>query len=140
MRWYRILDNQYLDVVWETGVIGLAAYGWMLCAPILVARRLSRRAVLNAGTAVAAAAGCAAFVTVSATYDAMAFGQAIYSFLFAAALVAVVAHEEFAPRDVPRHDVPSDSDGHGPRKPMSHLRYQPSGSVSTATPIGGSRR
>ena len=140
MRWYRILDNQYLDLVWETGVIGLAAYGWMVCAPIFVARRLSRRAVLNAGTAVAAAGGCAAFVTVSATYDAMAFGQAIYSFLFAAALVAVVAHEEFAPRDVPRHDVPSDSDGHGPRKPMSHLRYQPSGSVSTATPIGGSRR
>ena len=137
MRWYRILDNEYLGVAWETGVIGLTAYAWMLCAPIWVARRLNRLAVLNADTAVAAAAGCAAFATVSATYDAMAFGQAIYAFLFAAALVAVVAGAEFS-RNVPPHGIPPDLDGRRSRRPADPHRLRP-GSASTVTPVGSSR-
>ena len=90
-RTYRILDNQYLDTVFVVGVLGLVAYLAIVFCAIMTAHRVIKRGGVRAPPALAAAAGCAAFGLVSATYDAAAFPQAVYSFLFAAGLTAVVA-------------------------------------------------
>lgn len=90
-RTYRILDNQYLDEVFVVGVVGLVSYlGIVFCA-MFTAHGVIRRAGTRAPPALAAAAGCAAFGVLSATYDAAGFPQALYSFLFAAGLTAVMA-------------------------------------------------
>ena len=59
---------------------------------------------MRAPPALAAAAGCAAFGLLSATYDAAAFPQAVYSFLFAAGLTAVLASKR-ANRSRPRPPI-----------------------------------
>ena len=90
-RTYRILDNQYLDTFLTVGVVGLIAYLAIVFCAIMTAHGVIRRGGVRAPPALAAAAGCAAFGLVSATYDATGFPQAAYSFLFAAGLIAVVA-------------------------------------------------
>ena len=90
-RTYRILDNQYLDTLFEVGVVGLVAYLAIVFAALLTAHGVIKRGGVRAPPALAAAAGCAAFGLVSATYDAAGFPQAVYSFLFAAGLIAVSA-------------------------------------------------
>jgi putative inorganic carbon (HCO3(-)) transporter len=140
LRWYRIFDNEYLDELWETGVIGLATYALMLWTPVLAARRIVRNsATAHAEIAMAAAAGCAAFALVSVTYDAMGFGQAIYSFLFAAALIAILAREPSALRKVPDCPGPSGPEGPSPRRSVTKSHLPRSGHRSTATPVGSSR-
>jgi len=139
LRWYRILDNEYLDELWETGVIGLITYGAMLWTPVVAARRLVRRSAAHAEIAVAAAAGCTAFAAVSATYDAMGFGQAIYSFLFAAALIAIIGRERLmviATSDRPRGPEPHIR---SPRRSGIGSHAPRPGQRSTVTPTGSSR-
>jgi hypothetical protein len=96
-RTYRILDNQYLDTVFEVGVIGLISYLAIVFCAIMTAHRVIKRGGVRAPPALAAAAGCAAFGLVSATYDAAGFPQAVYSFLFAAALTAILASKRAQP-------------------------------------------
>lgn len=88
---YRTLDNQYLDTLFVVGVVGLISYLAIVFCAIMTAHGVIRRGGVRAPPALAAAAGCAAFGLVSATYDAAGFPQAVYSFLFAASLSAVVA-------------------------------------------------
>ncbi len=90
-RWYRVLDNEYLGELFQVGFLGLAAYLIMVIAPLFTAHRVIRRDPERAPPMVAAAAGCAAYAVVSATFDAMSFPQAPYSFLFAAGLIAAGA-------------------------------------------------
>ena len=90
-RTYRILDNQYLDTLFEVGVVGLAAYLAIVFTAIMTAHGVIKRGGVRAPPALAAAAGCAAFGVLSATYDAAGFPQAVYSFLFVAGLIAVAA-------------------------------------------------
>ena len=90
-RTYRILDNEYLDTVFEVGVVGLVAYLAIVFTALMTAHGVIRRGGVRGPPALAAAAGCAAFGLVSATYDSMGFPQGVYSFLFAAGLVAVAA-------------------------------------------------
>ena len=90
-RTYRILDNQYLGTLFVVGVIGLVAYLAIVFTAMMTAHRVIKRGGVRAPPAIAAAAGCAAFGLVSATYDAAGFPQAVYSFLFAAGLIAVAA-------------------------------------------------
>jgi O-antigen ligase len=90
-RTYRILDNQYLDTLFVVGVVGLVAYLAIVFTAIMTAHRVIKRGGLRASPTLAAAAGCAAFGLVSATYDAGGYPQAVYSFLFAAGLIAVAA-------------------------------------------------
>ena len=91
LRSYRILDNQYLDTLFAVGVVGLVSYLAIVFAAMMTAHAVIRRGGARASPALAAAAGCAAFGLVSATYDAAGFPQALYSFLFAAGLIAVMA-------------------------------------------------
>ena len=92
-RWYRILDNEYLDELFQTGFVGLFAYLAVILAALASAHRVIRAGGRRAPPVLAAAAGCAAYGVVSATFDALAFPQAPYTFLFAAGLIAVAAHE-----------------------------------------------
>lgn len=96
-RSYRVLDNEYLDVLFEVGVVGLLAYLAVVFAAVMTAHGVIKRGGARASPALAAAAGCAAFGILSATYDAAGFPQAMYSFLLSAGLVAVAASKPALP-------------------------------------------
>ena len=96
-RFYRILDNQYLGTLFQVGVVGLLSYLAIVVCGMMTAHRVIRRDRLRAPPALAAAAGCAAFGLLSATYDAAAFPQAVYSFLFTAGLAAVLLSKRDQP-------------------------------------------
>ena len=90
-RWYRILDNEYLDELFQVGFIGLLAYLAIVISALTTAHGVIKRGGPRAPPTLAAAAGCAAFGVVSATFDATGFPQAPYTFLFAAAVIVVAA-------------------------------------------------
>jgi O-antigen ligase/polysaccharide polymerase Wzy-like membrane protein len=90
-RWYRILDNEYLDELFQVGILGVLAYLAMVLAPLITAHGVIKRAGGRAPPIIAAAAGCAAYAVVSATFDAMSFPQAPYAFFFMAGLIAAAA-------------------------------------------------
>jgi hypothetical protein len=100
-RTYRILDNQYLDTVFVVGVVGLVSYLAIVFCAMMTAHGVIRKGGMRAPPALAASAGCAAFGLVSATYDAMGFPQAVYSFLFAAGMIAVLASKRPQPQARP---------------------------------------
>jgi hypothetical protein len=97
-RIYRILDNQYLGTLFQVGVLGLLSYLAIVFFGMATAHRVIRRGGVRAPPALAASAGCAAFGLLSATYDAAAFPQAVYSFLFVAGLVAALASKTAQPQ------------------------------------------
>ena len=141
-RWYRILDNEYLDELWTTGVIGLSSYIALVCTPVVAARRFARRHAdgnAYADIAVIAAAGCGAFATVSATYDAMGFGEAIYSFLLMAALVAIIVREHAVRTPAPHPPTRRPVRGSGPSSVTRTPSRERARHFSTATPVGSSQ-
>ena len=97
-RTYRILDNQYLDTLFMVGVVGLISYLAIVFCAMMTAHGVIKRGGVRAPPALAAAAGCAAFGVVSATYDAASFPQAVYSFLFVSGLIAVLASKRLQPQ------------------------------------------
>ena len=89
---FRINDDQYLDVLWEVGILGLIAYAAMILAPVVVARRaIKSRDPARASLALAASGGCVAFLVVSALFDALSFPQAPYMLFIVAALTTIVS-------------------------------------------------
>jgi O-Antigen ligase len=89
---FRINDNEYIDEIWQVGVVGLLAYVWMILAPVFTARRAIRaRAPDVAALALAASAGCVAFLVVSVLFDALSFPQAPYMFFVVAALTTIAS-------------------------------------------------
>jgi O-antigen ligase len=87
---FRINDNEYIDEVWQVGILGLLAYLWMILSPIVMARRAIRSKDPEvAPLALAASAGCVAYLVVNALFDAMSFAQAPYMFFMIAALTTV---------------------------------------------------
>lgn len=123
-RTYRILDNQYLGVLFEVGVVGLVAYLAIVFTALMTAHGVVKRGGMRAPPALAAAAGCAAFGLVSATYDAASFPQAVYSFLLVAGFIAVAASKRLQPqpaRWAAHHTSLSTQGGRlgpsGPRRP-----------------------
>ena len=90
-RWYRILDNEYLDELFQVGFLGLLAYLAIVITALTTAHGVIRCGGMRAPPTLAAAAGCAAYGVVSATFDATGFPQAPYAFLFAAGLIAAAA-------------------------------------------------
>lgn len=89
---FRINDDEYIDEIWEVGVVGLLAYVFMILAPVLTARRAIRaRDPAVSSLALAASAGCIAYFVVNALFDAMAFPQAPYMFFMVAALTVIAA-------------------------------------------------
>ena len=89
---FRINDDEYIDEIWEVGVVGLLAYLGMILAPVVLARRAIRARDPNvASLALAASAGCIAYFVANALFDAMSFPQAPYMFFMVAALTTVAA-------------------------------------------------
>jgi hypothetical protein len=89
---FRINDNEYIDELWEVGFVGLAAYLLMIAAPAIVARRAIRAGDPTvAPLALAASAGCVAYLAANGLFDAMSFPQAPYVFFIMAALATVAA-------------------------------------------------
>jgi O-Antigen ligase len=87
---FRINDNEYIDELWEVGLIGLAAYLAMIAAPVVAARKSIRAGEPDvAPLALAASAGCIAYLVANALFDAMSFPQAPYMFFIVAALTTV---------------------------------------------------
>ena len=89
---FRINDDEYIDEIWEVGFVGLLAYLGMILAPVFLARRAIRGRDPNvASLALAASAGCIAYLVVNALFDAMSFPQAPYMFFMVAALTTIAA-------------------------------------------------
>jgi hypothetical protein len=89
---FRINDDEYIDEIWEVGVIGLLAYLFMIVAPVITARRVIRaRDPVIEPLVLATSAGCVAYLVVNALFDAMSFPQAPYIFFIVAALSTIAA-------------------------------------------------
>jgi hypothetical protein len=89
---FRINDDEFIDEIWEVGVVGLIGYLWMIIAPVFIARRAIRaRDPAVASLALAASAGCIAYLVANSLFDAMSFPQAPYMFFIVAALTTVAA-------------------------------------------------
>jgi hypothetical protein len=89
---YRLLDNQYLVLLIETGVLGVLAYVGMMIAVVAVAHRVIRSGdPERAPPALAAAAAVGALLVAMALFDVLAFPQAPYLFFFMAATAVVCA-------------------------------------------------
>ncbi len=89
---FRINDDQYIDELWETGALGLIAFIAMILAPVVMARNAIRtREPTVASLALAASAGCVAFLVVSALFDSMGFTEAPYMFFLVAALTTIAS-------------------------------------------------
>jgi hypothetical protein len=89
---FRINDDEYIDELWEVGVVGVLAFAGMILAPIIAARRAIRtRGPTVASQALAASAGCVAFLVVCALFDALSFPEAPYMFFLVAALATIAA-------------------------------------------------
>lgn len=94
-RRHRTLDNQYLGLAVETGMLGLAAFMLMLGCGWSMAHRLAKSTSLErAGPAIAAIAGIASFAVGSALFDSFSFAQAPYMlFLLFGLVVAGTADD-----------------------------------------------
>jgi len=89
---FRINDNEYIDELWEVGVLGLLAFVSMILTPVIIARRAIRSRGRTIGSlALATSGGCIAFLVVSALFDALSFPQAPYMFFLVAALTTIAA-------------------------------------------------
>jgi hypothetical protein len=87
---FRILDNDLLHRLVETGVLGLAAYLLLILSVILAARRLIRARGPGSDAALIGASAATGFLTVTVLFDVLSFPHATYIFLFTAAIVACV--------------------------------------------------
>ena len=89
---YRITDDQLLSMLWQTGVLGLSSYMWMIISPIVAARhaRRSRDPAIRMA-ALAASAGCVAYLVVNGLFDTLSFVQAPYLFFILAAICTVAS-------------------------------------------------
>lgn len=90
-RWYRILDNEDLDVLFMVGLVGLLGYLAIFISALVTAHRVIKAGGVRAPPALAAAAACAGYIVLSATFDAMAYPQSVYAVFFAAGLIVVAA-------------------------------------------------
>jgi hypothetical protein len=89
---FRINDDEYIDEIWEVGVLGLLVYMFMILAPVITARRAIRaRDPSLSPLALAASGGCVAYFVVNALFDALSFPQAPYMFFVVAALATIAS-------------------------------------------------
>ena len=86
---YRILDDQMLLFLIETGVLGAIAYTMLIFSPLIVVfRRAWRSITLEDELLAGVAAGCVAFFLSNFLYDSFNFRQGPYVFFLLAALAA----------------------------------------------------
>jgi putative inorganic carbon (hco3(-)) transporter len=112
---YRVLDNAYLGLLVETGVIGVVTYGLMI---VTIGRTghliVRRRHFERAPAATAIVASTAAFGIGSALYDSTSYPQPFYVIFMFAAMLSVYWREQVADdavaaehsREAPREPEP----------------------------------
>ena len=89
---YRILDNDLLTRLVESGIVGLVTFVLIIVVIIAVAAPIIRsRDPARAPPALAIAAGAAPFLVLSALFDIMSFPHAPYILFTLAGLLAVIA-------------------------------------------------
>jgi hypothetical protein len=108
---YRVLDNDLLMRIVETGVVGLIAYLLMLGMMIGVAVPLIRaRDPDRSAPALMVAAAAAAFLVLSVLFDVMSFPHSPYILMILAGLLAVISgagRRESSPAAVTRSRDPA---------------------------------
>ena len=118
---YRYLDNHWLMLLLETGLLGVAAFAFLILAVFGTAHRLSRDHDLRrAAPALAATGAAVAMAICMALFDALAFPQVPYMFLFLTALVVVARspeRDETAPAA-----APAAATTEAPTQPLPPLR------------------
>jgi O-antigen ligase/polysaccharide polymerase Wzy-like membrane protein len=88
---YRILDDQMLGFLIETGVAGILAYAAVILMPALAVLRAARRGLtLQDDLLAGIGAGCVAFFLSNFLYDSFSFRQGPYVFFLLAGLAAAV--------------------------------------------------
>jgi O-antigen ligase len=88
------IDNQYLKFALEIGVVGVAAFLFLMWRAISVPFMLGRRMGGETGAVLIAMAGSAAvFAVTSATFDTVGFPQVAYLFFSLSGLGAVIVNE-----------------------------------------------
>jgi hypothetical protein len=118
---YRTLDNDLLMRIVESGLIGLAAYVFMLLMLVWVAAPIIRRRDRDrAPAALAVAAAASAFLVLSALFDIMSFPQTPYILMVLAGFLAVISKGRSGP-----------TPGLGQSEPRSVRRNS---TVTSATP------
>ena len=89
---HRILDNDLLTRLVESGIVGLVAFVLIVVTIIAVAAPIIRsRDPARAPPALAIAAGAAPFLVLSALFDIMSFPHAPYILFTLAGFLAVIA-------------------------------------------------
>jgi O-antigen ligase len=90
---YHILDNQYLGMVVEIGLVGAATFIGLLASGAVVAARMARRLPMPAdrSLAVSLAAGLASAAAAAATFDALGFPQVAGSVFLYLGLIAALS-------------------------------------------------
>lgn len=103
---HRILDNQLLMILIESGIFGVLAY---LAIGFVALRTLHRSArssnFARAGPAVAVAAAICAYYVANLLFDTLAFPQVPYVFFLLLALSVVAATEDPAAAPEPRREA-----------------------------------
>lgn len=95
----KILDNQWLSTLLETGVIGAAAWLWLFVRSVRRFGGAAKRDLTDRGWLLAAlAASIAAFAVGMFTYDAFAFIQVTFTLFVFIAIGAAVYRLEPEPR------------------------------------------
>lgn len=100
---YRLLDNEYLKLAIDTGLLGIVSYVVMIAVAMglaLTALSLGRR---HRGPPVAAvAAGLAVLAVANGLFDALGFPQMAYMFFLLAAIAVVACQEAGRVRNAAR--------------------------------------
>jgi hypothetical protein len=96
---YRIVDNQILLTLLDSGALGLLALVGVLAATFFLAHRSMRRASgERAPPALAAVAAIPAFAVSLLLYDTLGYAQSVYLFFFIAAVTVIGASGHHGPR------------------------------------------
>lgn len=105
-RRYRFLDNQYLALLIEVGVLGTAAYLIMIltAAGVALRLRLATHSRSAGWIGLAIFGSMLAFVVANALFDTIAFPQAPYAFMLLAGLAAVSRRRS---PDAPGDEIPA---------------------------------
>ncbi|HST55130.1 MAG TPA: O-antigen ligase family protein [Solirubrobacteraceae bacterium] len=99
---YRILDNQYLDLVITVGLIGVLAYLAIFGAIMSAARRTIRGPdPRRASLALAAFVSVAALAVASALFDVLSFPHVPYLLFFVAAMITALREHSPTPEPEP---------------------------------------
>ena len=98
---FRILDDEFLDMIWQSGVLGIAAYAWLILAPVVGARKSIRSRIPDVSLmTLAASASCLVFFAASAIFDTLSFDQTPYLFFVVASFCVVLSDPVAAGRVV----------------------------------------